>query len=157
MGEILIRRAGRTDVDGFVASSAALFVEDAGLRDDTVDVDWPLKHGAQRFLDTIGDPKRLVLVAVDEDGAIVAHLTGMLGEPTAIRPVRVATLLSLYVRPEHRGNGVGARLVEGFRYWAREKGMDRVEVTAYASNDNALRFYQRQGFLAQSVILEAQP
>lgn len=157
MGAIAIRRAVAADVDGFVASSAALFAEDAGTRDDTVDIEWPNRYGAQRFSENLGDPKRLMLVAVDESGVVVGHLSGLLGEPTAMRPVRVATLASLYVRPAHRGDGVGARLVAEFRAWSDERGMDRMEVTAYAQNADALRFYQREGFVPQSVVLEARP
>jgi GNAT superfamily N-acetyltransferase len=157
MGAIAIRRAVAADVDGFVATSTALFAEDAGTRDDTVDLEWPRKYGAQRFNETVGDPNRLTLVAVDEDGPVVGHLSGLLGEATSMRPVRVATLLSLYVRPAHRGSGVGARLVAGFRAWSRDHGMDRMEVTAYAANAGALRFYEREGFVAQSVVLEAKP
>ncbi|MEU6348566.1 GNAT family N-acetyltransferase [Streptomyces sp. NPDC047072] len=49
---------------------------------------------------------------------MVGHLAGSLTEPTAIRPVRAATLVGLYVRPEHRGARAGARLVEAFLEWA---------------------------------------
>jgi GNAT superfamily N-acetyltransferase len=157
MGDIQIRAAAAADVEGFVASSAGLFAEDAGTYDDTLDLDWPRRHGAQRFLDGLHDPYRLVLVAVDPPGAVVGHLVGRFSDPTAMRPVRVATLLSLYVFERHRRGGVGARLVYEFRVWARLQGSDRMEVTAYAKNDGALRFYQRQGFAAQSVLLEAIP
>jgi GNAT superfamily N-acetyltransferase len=157
MGDIEIRRAAAADVDGFVASSAGLFAEDAAAFDDTVDIDWPRKHGAQRFLDAIIDPYRLVLVAIGPTGAVVGHLAGLLSEPTAMRPVRVATLSSLYVYAEHRDAGIGTRLVNEFRSWARLRETDRMEVTAYANNAGALRFYQRHGFAAQSVVLEAIP
>jgi GNAT superfamily N-acetyltransferase len=157
MGEIQIRPASSADVDGFVASSVRLFAEDAGTYDDTVDVEWPRKHGAQRFLDGLDDPHRLVLVAVVPPGTVVGHLLGLVTEPTAMRPVRVATLQSLYVLGAHRGGGVGARLVNEFRQWARGRDSDRLEVTAYAGNDGALRFYRRHGFAAQSVLLEAIP
>jgi GNAT superfamily N-acetyltransferase len=157
MGEIQIRRASAADVAGFVASSAGLFAEDAATYDDTVDIDWPRTDGAQRFLDALVDPYRLVLVAVDGQDAVVGHLTGLLSDPSAMRPVRVATVLSLYVFVEHRRGGVGARLVDGFRAWAKQRGVDRLEVTAYANNSDALRFYRRHGFAPQSVVLEAIP
>jgi len=156
VGEIEIRRATIADIPGLVASSAALFAEDAGTRDDTIDVEWPLKHGAQRFGETIHDPNRLVLVAI-ADGDVIGHLAGALVEPSPIRPIRVATLLSMYVSVATRGGGVGARLVDSFRSWARQQGAHRVAVDAYAANDGALRFYQRLGFAAVSVVLETTP
>lgn len=157
MGDIQIRPATAPDVDGFVASSAGLFAQDAGSYDDTVDIAWPRKYGATRFLEGLADPDRLVLVAVDSAGAVVGHLTGLVAEPTAMRPVRVATLSSLYVFPEHRHAGLGARLVAEFRSWARGRNCDRLEVTAYAANDGALRFYRQHGFAPQSILLEARP
>jgi GNAT superfamily N-acetyltransferase len=157
MGEIQIRRASAADVEGFVGSSAGLFAEDAGRYDDAIDIEWPRKHGAQRFLDGLGDPNRLVLVAVEPAEGVVGHLTGVLSDPTAMRTVRVAALLSLYVFAQHRRAGVGSRLVREFRSWARQRGSDRLEVTAYAANEDALRFYRREGFVDQSVVLEAIP
>ena len=55
----VVRRARPEDIPALVASSAALFAEDAGTRDATVDVDWPLAQGAERFAAGIDDPARL--------------------------------------------------------------------------------------------------
>lgn len=145
MNETVIRKAVPGDVPGLVECSIGLFAEDGGTRDATVNVDWPKQHGTESMLSGIDDPERLVLAAV-RDEYVVAHLTGKIGEPTAIRPVRVATLTSMYVRPEARDGGVGARLVEEFKVWAREKAADRIAVTANASNEAAIRFYRRAGF-----------
>jgi GNAT superfamily N-acetyltransferase len=72
-----------------------------------------------------------------------------------MRPVRIATLVSMYVRPAHRREQIGACLVREFTAWAKQKEARFVEVTAYASNSEALRFYERNGFAARSVTLEA--
>ncbi len=152
----VIRSATTADIPSLVASSAALFAEDAGTRDPTMNIDWPKQHGAQQFTENVDDPDRLVLVA-EADGSVVGYLTGLLGEPTTKRPVRVATLGSLYVHPSQRGSQIGTRLVERFRSWARDKGADRLAVTAYASNESAIRFYQRQGFTPHTQVLESIP
>jgi GNAT superfamily N-acetyltransferase len=156
MTEIHIRAARPGDVPGLVESSAALFAEDAGQRDPTVNVNWPHEHGTQRFTETVDDPDHLVLVAVSDE-QVVGHLTAVLGTPTTKRPVRVATLVSLYVRPAHRGSGAAGSLVDTFRAWARQHQADLLAVTAYASNDRAIRFYQRQGFAPATVTLETTP
>ncbi len=147
-----VRRARPQDVPALVASSAALFAEDAGTRDPTVDVDWPLAHGAERFASGLGDPARLLLVA-EHEGEVVGHLAGTVAEGSAVRPVKVATLLSLYVRTTHRGTRVGARLVAAFLDWAREQGAQQAEVTAYAANKDAIRFYERNGFGPRTLTL----
>ncbi|MBV1935849.1 GNAT family N-acetyltransferase [Streptomyces sp. BV286] len=151
-GRPVVRRARADDVPALVASSAALFAEDAGTRDATVDIGWPLAHGAERFASGLDDPARLLLVA-ERDGEVVAHLAGAVAEGSAVRPVKVATLLSLYVRPAHRGTRTGARLVAAFLDWAREQGAGQAEVTAYAANEDAIRFYERHGFGPRTLTL----
>jgi GNAT superfamily N-acetyltransferase len=151
--EVVVRTAGHADVDGLVSCSRALFAEDAGTRDPSIDVDWPREHGRQRFTAGIDDPDRLLLVA-DRHGEVVGHLTGAVTEASAMRPVRVATLVSMYVRPAYRRERTGGRLVRAFRVWAKEQGAELAEVTAYASNAEARRFYERNGFAEKSVTLE---
>ncbi|BFO18455.1 hypothetical protein SHKM778_48430 [Streptomyces sp. KM77-8] len=108
------------DIDAFVACSSALFAEDAGTRDPSVDTDWPRLHGRQRFSAGIGDPDRLLLVA-DRDGEVVGHLTGAVAEGTLMRPGRGASLVSMYVRPACRRQRIGERLIAQFMAWAKEK------------------------------------
>jgi GNAT superfamily N-acetyltransferase len=156
MTEIQVRPATTLDAAELVDSMAALFVEDAGTRDSTMNVDYPQQYGERGFTELLELPDKLVLVA-DVDGRVIGHLTGRFDEASAIRMVSVATLASMYVQPTHRGKGVGARLVEMFRGWARDLGAGRVTVTAYASNEEAVRFYQGQGFEPMSTVLEATP
>ncbi|MFC8427847.1 GNAT family N-acetyltransferase [Streptomyces sp. NPDC057253] len=152
--ELTVRPARPDDIPGLVASSAGLFAEDAGTRDPSVDVDWPLRHGAESFATVLADGGRLVLV-VDHEGEVVGHLTGTLTEPSAVRPVRSATLNALYVRPAHRRSRVGGRLVAEFLAWAEARGATQAEVAAYAANPDAIRFYERQGFAAHAVTLRS--
>ncbi|MFF1449798.1 GNAT family N-acetyltransferase [Streptomyces sp. NPDC058274] len=152
--EVVVRRAQPADVEGLVACSSALFAEDAGTRDPSVNVGWPREFGPERFAAGMDDPSRLLLVA-DCDGRIVGHLTGSVAEGTAMRPAKVSTLVSMYVQPDHRRGGLGARLVAQFAAWAKELGSELAEVTAYSSNADAVRFYEQNGFASQSVTLRA--
>ncbi|GAB3911701.1 GNAT family N-acetyltransferase [Kibdelosporangium lantanae] len=156
MTEIEIRPARPEDIPGLVESSAALFTEDAGQRDPTMNTNWPHEHGTERFTETTTDPNHLVLVAI-ADNQVIGHLTAVLESPTTKRPVRIATLASLYVRPAVRGAGTAANLVETFRTWARENQADLLAVTAYATNDQAIRFYQKHGFTPATLTLETTP
>ncbi|WP_030937620.1 GNAT family N-acetyltransferase [Streptomyces sp. NRRL S-646] len=150
--QVIVRRARAKDIPGLVASSAGLFAEDGGTRDSSVNVDWPREHGARSFAAALEDPARLVL-AVEYDGQVVGHLMGSVTGPTEKRTVTSATLVSIYVRPEHRRARAGDRLVEEFLDWARRQGAEHAEVTAYAANTDAIRFYERGGFAAMTVTL----
>ncbi|MBB4917991.1 GNAT family N-acetyltransferase [Streptosporangium saharense] len=150
---VVVRPATAADLDGVVACSSALFAEDAGRRDPSLDVNWPREHGPAHFTAALGDPARLVMVA-DDGGRIVGHMTGSISGPTSMRPVPVATLGSIYVQPAYRGQKIGSRLVAEFRTWAGGGGAQYAGVTAYAGNEAAIRFYQRNGFATRSVVLE---
>ncbi len=151
--EVIVRQAGhQTDIDGLVARSSALFAEDAGARDPGVDINWPRKHGPQRFSSGLTDPSRLLLVADGDDGEVVGCLAGALVEPSAMKRVKVATLVSRYcatripARSDRRTHG---RRIPGL---ARNRHQI-AQVTACATNAEAIRFYERNGFASQSVTL----
>jgi GNAT superfamily N-acetyltransferase len=150
---VRIRTAGRRDLDEVVALSAALFAEDAGQRDPHTDLDWPRREGHEYFGGLLSGPTTRCWLA-EVDGAVAGSLIGRIKRESTVRPVRVAELESMYVRPEYRSAGVGAALVAGFFEWARRRGAKLAEVTAYAANDKALAFYARNGFVAKSIQLE---
>ncbi len=84
----------------------------------------------------------------------MGHLTGVVAEASAMKPVRVASLVSMYVQPAYRRGQIGGRLIGEFRAWAKEMGAHLAEVTAYSSNTEAIRFYERNGFTSKAVTLE---
>ncbi|SHI08547.1 Acetyltransferase (GNAT) domain-containing protein [Streptomyces sp. 3214.6] len=140
---------------GLVECSAGLFAEDGGTRDPGgINVNWPREHGSERFRQNLEVPERLTLVAEDGD-QVVGSLSAVLSGASPMKPITTATLLSMYVKPEWRRGQIGSQLVVGFLAWAKGQQADRVDVTAYASNPDAIRFYERHGFVAKSVILEA--
>jgi GNAT superfamily N-acetyltransferase len=91
-------------------------------------------------------------VALDGD-RIVGHAVGKLRGPSPTRLVRIAELEDLYVDEDMRGSGHGARMLAYFVDWARASSAVAVQVSSYAANEGALRFYQRHGFAPTSVTL----
>ena len=153
MDHFRISVAGTKDVEALVDLNSSLFLEDAGTRDPHTDLSWPANHGRGHFLDLLGNDDALCLLALSEDNA-VGYLAGYLKGPTALRPVRIAELQSMYVLPAQRGRGAGGRLVDEFLAWGRAQSAERVSVGAYAANERAIRFYERFGFESRSVTLE---
>jgi GNAT superfamily N-acetyltransferase len=149
-----IRRATIDDLDDLVCSCAALFAEDGAARDRFRNVNWPAVHGATWCADVLADPVNLVIVATAE-GEVVGHLIGMYSEPSEMWTASRAELVSMFVAEPVRGQGVGGLLVEEFITWARERGATRMHVQAYATNEAAIRLYQRHGFTPLSTTLVA--
>ncbi|HWI71375.1 MAG TPA: GNAT family N-acetyltransferase [Baekduia sp.] len=60
---------------------------------------------------------------------------------------------TLSVLPEARGSGIGARLLALVREEVAVRGYDQLTLTAVATNRDALRFYEREGFAPTFVTL----
>lgn len=153
--DVWIREAEAPDVPSVVELGSALFQEDAGTRDPYVNQEWPEKEGCEYFADFLSRPGTSCLLA-GSSGLIVGYLAGYIKERSSLRPVKVAELESVYVREAYRGRGVGMELARKFFSWAESGSVERISVTAYASNGQAIRFYERLGFRPKSLTLEAE-
>ena len=151
---VVIRAATADDVDGVVVSVAALFAEDGATRDRLRNPDWPALEGRDWCSGLMADPAVLVVVAA-AGSEVLGHLVGTYTEASPMWLGVRAELVSMFVDPRVRGEGIGSRLVEHFRDWARDRGAVRIHVEAYAANEAALRFYRRQGFAPLSEKLAA--
>jgi len=151
--DIRIRRAGAGDVDALLTISSGLWAEDAGTHDpEVMNTHWPREHGRASFEALIGDPDRIGLLA-EVGGELAGGLMGSYPELTPYVRLREARLNSLWVLPEHRGLGLGGRLVDAFLDWARERGAPYAVVTAFAANPTAIALYERHGFGSHTVTL----
>jgi GNAT superfamily N-acetyltransferase len=153
--DVTIRVADEWDAATVAGLSAELWAEDSGTRVPYMDQGWPARSGLEYYRDAIADPNGSVWLVIDVSGTAVGFAHGRLGGPHETRPVVVAELESMYVKPEARSGGVGAELIAVFRDWARQRGAQRIRVSAYAANERAVAFYRRHGFAPQSLRLEA--
>ncbi|MFB6304129.1 MAG: GNAT family N-acetyltransferase [Haloferacaceae archaeon] len=67
---------------------------------------------------------------------------------------RRGAVRNLYVRPDHRGCGVGGRLLDAAERALADEGADVVALEAMAANDDARRFYERRGYAPHRVEFE---
>jgi ribosomal protein S18 acetylase RimI-like enzyme len=129
---ITIRLAETRDAQA-VALMSRDFVE-AGLG-------W--KYDAARVLRAIRDPETLAVVACEGAKAGRGALAGFaileMGEERA-------HLVLLAVRPAHRRQGIGERLLEWLLESARTAGMASIHLELRSGNDAARRFYRAMGF-----------
>jgi len=66
----------------------------------------------------------------------------------------VAELISMFVRPQARGRGVGEALIDAVIAWTRERNATSVHLWVTESNKHARLLYERRGFTATA---ERQP
>ena len=68
------------------------------------------------------------------------------GFPDHARGASVMELKQLYTDPHTTGQGIGAALMDWAMAELAARGADEVQLSVYAHNDGAHRFYRRYGF-----------
>ena len=78
------------------------------------------------------------------DGADVGMVRGAEDRDDA----SAAWLISMWVAPTHRGQGIGDALVDAVTSWARAEGYARIRLDVADGNAPAVALYARKGFEA---------
>jgi GNAT superfamily N-acetyltransferase len=89
---------------------------------------------------------RWTVWVAEADGEIVSHIfVGLIDKiPRPIRQDRwLGYVTNVYTRPEHRGRGVGAALLDRVTTWAAEQ---HVELLLVWPSEESVGFYERAGF-----------
>lgn len=116
----------------YSAANLAQFLDDA--------------HAEQTVASQIGDPGMKVAV-IEEDGHLasfckIARASSLPAHTVANAPME---LKQLYTDPDLIGRGHGARLMAWALAEARAWGADEMQLSVYAHNPDAQRFYRRYG------------
>jgi RimJ/RimL family protein N-acetyltransferase len=95
----------------------------------------------------LSDPDTFFVVA-EADGEPVGYAFVTIGSPYAgwATGDRLAELETLSVLASHRGEGVGAALLDAVWKRLAELGVEDMAITTTATNVDAQRFYERHGF-----------
>ncbi len=102
------------------------------------------------FAEIDADPRQLLAVA--KAGADVVGTLQLTFIPGLSRLGATRALIeAVRVRSDHRGSGLGGRLIEWAIDTARDRGAAMVQLTTDASRKDAHRFYERLGFVASHV------
>lgn len=57
----------------------------------------------------------------------------------------------MYVDGAHRGKGLNKQILEHLKSWAKEKGISKLILDVYATNESAINAYQKFGFESHMV------
>ena len=111
--------------------------------------DSTLKSGEIHYYDLaklIESPLSAVFVA-ELDGELIA--SGYILEKEAkdyLKHDRFGHLGFMYVKPEHRGQGVNQKILDALLNWAKEHGLTEVRLEVYSVNASAIKAYEKAGF-----------
>jgi ribosomal protein S18 acetylase RimI-like enzyme len=94
--------------------------------------------------------ERLISVPFNVIAKLVGRPVGMVSASWPDEDGNV-TLMSMWVSPSARGQGVGDALVDAVLVWADEQSATNVALNVVATNDAALGLYRRNGFTRRVV------
>jgi GNAT superfamily N-acetyltransferase len=134
---VTIRAAGVGDIEDLVAGYEWLFAT-PGIRPAR----WEARRAAATLGRVIGSDVAMVLVA-ELDGELVGFCTVYV-DFESVRFGKRAWVEDLAVHPQRRSLGVGKRLLDTAKDWARAHGAARIELESAEARKDAHRFYERE-------------
>lgn len=134
-----VRAAAADEVDALLAAYEWLFAP-PGSRPPQ----WDERRAAVALGQAIESRDAVVLVAVEPSGKVVGLCTGY-QDLHSVRFGYRCWVEDLAVDPDWRSRGIGKRLLDAARDWARERGATHLELDSGEARTDAHRFYEREG------------
>ncbi len=160
---VIVRKAMHWEapaINRLIRDSMRTYSSLAGIREDHLE---SLREGVQEIIDAMLDS--VVLVAEDERSTIVGTVrlcfrsadrypeAQLFEKNENIRNRAVMYLTRFAVLQSDRGRGIGSRLISEAERIARSEGVPYILLHTALSNEAVAGFYQRRGFLIDSVDL----
>jgi ribosomal protein S18 acetylase RimI-like enzyme len=133
--DYVVRRAGPADGEA-VARELAAYLEFLGEAPDLTGLD----HDVARWQEVYAEPRGALLLVIAPDGREVGTAAVRVLEPG------VAEIKRMWLRPAHRGRGLGRRLMDACLAETRRLGCRVVRLDSEARLETAIRLYRAYGF-----------
>jgi len=117
-----------------------------GIPPLSADDSWPRRRA--KYVEWLRHPDAFVLLA-EEVARPVGYALVSIHDPaddTHVTGERWAELQTLSIEPARRGAGLGTRMMERVYEELRAMQIEELAIGVIASNERAMRFYERQGF-----------
>lgn len=144
-----IRPLRSTEIQQVVSELWRPFAEDMEARNEQFE----LADGAEQamvsnFSNGLRQDNVFAFVA-EVEGEVVAYLLFEIRDaPPIFTRERDCALDQLYVKPEHRGNGIAQALIDRATSIGERKGAETVVLTIDAENESGLEFFENMGYEA---------
>jgi GNAT superfamily N-acetyltransferase len=121
-----------------------LFAQEADFRPDAA----RQERGLRLILEQPGVGR----IFCARQGSTVLGMVSLLLTVSTAEGGRAAWLEDMVVLPDHRGHGLGERLLRHALAEARALGCSRITLLTDATNAAAMRFYERAGFVRSQMV-----
>ncbi len=107
------------------------------------------------YEDLISNEYNSIFVAL-ENNQIIGYIFGYIVDNGDAYLDLVAKLEALYVEENYRNRGIGNDLIIEFKKWATMNKVKYIEVSVCSKNENAIKLYNKHGFIANKYILNVE-
>ena len=149
MKQVALRPATAADIPKLSALATTSFIAKFGPLYSPADLASFLAESLSEpaIAAELANPDRIYRLA-EMDGHLLGYAKIGLscGFPEHARGTKVMELKQLYTAPEATGLGIGGTLMDWAMAEFTARGADEVQISVYAGNDGAHRFYRRYGF-----------
>ena len=149
MTDLVLRAATLADIPALSRLAISSFVDKFGALYSSEDLAAFIAEALSEanIAAEMANPDRLYRLA-EQDGALLAFckLGLSCGFPRYARGQNVLELKQLYAAAAATGQGIGGALMDWAMAEFAARKADEVQISVYAGNDGAQRFYQRYGF-----------
>ena len=107
----------------------------------------------EQELDSIFADENAVLFVAEKNAAILGYIHLALKEAEdlpLLQPRRYVKVRDLAVAGKYQRSGAGRVLMQVAEDWAKERGVDTVELNVWEFNRGAFEFYQKMGYVTSS-------
>src|SRR4051812_6898760 len=142
--KICVRQAITADVTQLCELLSLLFAQEADFKPDA--------ERQMRGLRLIVEQPEVGRIYCATEGDSIVGMVSILFTVSTAEGGRAAWLEDMIVHPSRRGQGIGDRLLHEAISRARAAGCSRITLLTDATNDSAIRFYGRAGFVRSQMI-----
>lgn len=144
MTDIIIKKATIENLNEIQELNNQLFELEYNNFDSSLKVGWPFeKEGIEYFSDMLNN--QVVFIAL-VDNSVVGYLAGSINVELSYVTKSLAELDNMFILENYRKYGIGTKLVNEFKKYCLNIGIQEIKVTASTRNNNAIKFYKNNGF-----------
>ena len=104
------------------------------------------KNLEQDFEKELSD-KNILFLAAAKNGNIAGYFRGAIEpSPMYVTPKKIGVIYDIYVKGNHRKQGVGELLMKEVLDWFESKNIKNIELSVDARNTSAINFWKKFGF-----------
>ena len=144
MKNLLIRKANLNDLSYIQELNNNLFDLELENYDPTLVKDWAISNDGKMYFEDLINNHYVVVALLDDE--IVGYLAGTINEKGSYENIQYGEINNMFIKDNCRGYGVGKSLVNEFKSYCKNNGINNLIVTASAKNINAINFYKKNGF-----------